>query len=154
MSRQEALAAASDYGALSTAMGFTEDDAASMSMNLVKLAGDLASFHNLSTEETERALRAVFTGEYEPLKDLGVIINETRLKQEGLTRGLIHGKEQLTQQQKVWLSYQLVLKDTAKAQGDLNRTGDGFANQQRELQARLADLKVEIGNNLLPLFNR
>ena len=46
-SEQQALEAASTLGNLFTAMGVTGDAAADMSMELVELASDLASFNNI-----------------------------------------------------------------------------------------------------------
>jgi len=38
-----------------------------MSIELTKLAADMASFYNVSQEEIATSLQAVFTGESEPL---------------------------------------------------------------------------------------
>jgi hypothetical protein len=46
----------------------------------------------------------------------------------------------------------LILKDTALAQGDFERTSGGFANQMRILKASLSDAATEIGLILLPYF--
>ena len=59
-----------------------------MSIILVQLAADLGSFNNLPTADVLEKLRAGLTGESEPLKSLGININETMIKQEALNLGL------------------------------------------------------------------
>jgi hypothetical protein len=55
--------------------------------------------------------------------------------------------------QKAQAVYQLIVKQTALAQGDFSRTSDGAANQQKILTARFSDLRAEIGLQLLPVFS-
>ncbi|MFR5151603.1 MAG: hypothetical protein ACLTER_20675 [Ruminococcus sp.] len=50
-----------------------------MGASLTKLAGDVASFYNLSQDEAYTKLKSVFTGETESLKDLGVVMTQTAL---------------------------------------------------------------------------
>jgi murein DD-endopeptidase MepM/ murein hydrolase activator NlpD len=64
---------------------------------------------------------------------------------------LIAGKvPKLTDAQKVQARYSLILKDSALANGDFERTGDKLANQQRKLSANIKEVEVEIGTALMP----
>jgi hypothetical protein len=123
-----------------------------MSVTLLALAADLASFNNTPIEEAIIALRSGLSGEAEPLKRFGVAINDVRLKQEALNMGLYDGKGALDITAKTQAAYALILKDTNLAQGDFARTSDGFANQMRILQASLSDAATEVGLVLLPYF--
>jgi hypothetical protein len=123
-----------------------------MSITLVQLAADLASFNNTPIEEAIVALRSGLSGEAEPLKRFGVAINDVRLKQEALNMGLYDGKGALDITAKTQAAYALILKDTNLAQGDFARTSEGFANQMRILQASLSDAATEVGLVLLPYF--
>lgn len=58
----EALDMAALFGDMSTSMGMTTDQAASMSTNLVGLAGDMASFKNIRQDVAATALKSIFTG--------------------------------------------------------------------------------------------
>jgi len=89
MSQQEALAAAGTYGNLMVSMGLTEEQSAGMSMELVQLAGDLASFNNMEPTEALDKLRAGLTGESEPLKALGVNMDQATLKAKAMEMGLL-----------------------------------------------------------------
>jgi hypothetical protein len=152
ISKQAALEAAGTYGNLFQAFGVGREQAANMSVTLVQLASDLASFNNTSVEDAIQALRSGLSGETEPLKRFGVALNDVRLKQEALNLGLYSGKGNLDVAAKSQAAYALILKDTALAQGDFARTSDGAANQQRILAAQFQNIRAEIGTALLPVF--
>jgi hypothetical protein len=152
ITKQAALEASGTFGNLIQAFGIGEGQAANMSITLVQLAADLASFNNTPIEEAIVALRSGLSGEAEPLKRFGVAINDVRLKQEALNMGLYDGKGALDITAKTQAAYALILKDTNLAQGDFARTSEGFANQMRILQASLSDAATEVGLVLLPYF--
>lgn len=151
-SRQQALEAAGTFGNLFTAMKIGQPQAADMSKTLVGLAGDLASFNNVSPEEALEALRSGLTGETEPLKRFGVNMNEATLKAKAMELGLSDGKGVLDANAKAQAAYALILEQTGTAQGDFARTSSGLANQQRILAAQWTNLKATIGNAFLPLL--
>ncbi len=151
MSKNEALAAAGTYGNLFVSMGLADDASAQMSTSLVQLAGDLASFNNMGTDEVLEKLRAGLTGESEPLKTLGVNINEVIIKEKALALGLTKTTTgTLPAAIKAQAAYALIFEQTATAQGDFARTSGGLANQQRILKANLANTAATIGTALLP----
>lgn len=151
ISRREALAYTSAMGSVLVASGVNEKKAAKLSLTYTQLAADMASFNNTSVEEASAALQASLTGEFEMLKKYGVVINDARLEQEALAQGVKKSGATWTAAQKRQLSYSIVMRDTAKAQGDFSRTSDGLANQQKILAARTEDLKGSIGAGLLPV---
>lgn len=150
LSKNAALEATSLFGDMGTAMGLTTGDAAEMSMNLAGLAGDLSSFKNIDIETAMNALKGVFTGETESLKGLGVIMNQTNLKEFADGLGLVY--DEMSQTELVNLRYNYVLEATKNAQGDYARTSDGTANSIRTLQATVSNLAAELGSALLPII--
>jgi len=154
MSRQEALAAAATYGNLFTALGLTEEQSAGMSMEMVQLASDLASFNNIDPTVALDKLRAGLTGETEPLKSLGINLNQDAIKAEAMAEGLMGINDEMTPAIKAQASYRLILKQSVKAQGDFERTSQGLANQQRITTAVFKDLKITLGTALLPMVNK
>lgn len=151
MSKNEALAAAGTYGNLFRAMGMTEVTSADMSTSLVTLAGDLASFNNMDPTEVMDKLRAGLSGESEPLKSLGVNINDVIIKEKARELGLYSGSGALDASSKAQAVYALVLEQTSLAQGDFARTSEGLANSQRIMKAELADAAAKLGTQLLPI---
>ena len=154
MTREEALAATGTYGNLFRSMQIGEEASADMSMGLVELAADLASFNNMDPGVVLEKLRAGLTGETEPLKALGVNLNQATIEARALEMGLWDGEGAITAAAKAQASYALVMEQTALAQGDFARTSDGLANQQRILKATFGDLRARIGTALLPVITK
>jgi len=73
-SRYELRASAADFGAVTKALGFTEDSAADMSAAALTMAVDLGAFHNLPTEDVANRIQKALTGETESMKALGIVI--------------------------------------------------------------------------------
>ena len=151
MSANAALTAAGTYGNLFRSMGIGEGKSAELSTNLVTLAGDLASFNNMDPTEVLDKLRAGLTGEAEPLKALGVNINEAIIKEKALELGLYSGKGALDAAAKAQAAYALIIEQTSLAQGDFERTSGGLANQQRIAAANIENIKAKLGTGLLPI---
>lgn len=147
-----ALDMAAMFGDMGTSMGLTTQEAANMSTSMVGLAGDLASFKNIKIEEATTALAAVFTGETESLKRLGIVMTEANLKQFALTQGITKNIKEMTQAEKTTLRYQFVMQSSANAQGDFARTQGGAANQMRIFTESLKELGANFGQVLLPAF--
>lgn len=137
---------------MTTSMGLAEDNALKMSKGITLLTEDMASFYNLSSEEAFNKLRAGLTGETEPLKALGILVDENTIKQVAYQHGIAQTGAELTQQQKVLARYVAILKQTGNAQGDLARTIDSPANQLRILKNQVVQLGMAFGNLLLPVI--
>ena len=149
-----ALDMAAMFGDMGTSMGLTTQQAAAMSTSMVGLAGDLASFKNIQIEEATTALAAVFTGETESLKRLGIVMTEANLKQFALTQGITKNIKEMTQAEKTTLRYQYVIASTGNAQGDFARTQDGAANQMRIFTESIKEIGANLGQILLPAFTK
>ena len=134
---------------MSKAMGLTDKQSLQLSENLTKRAFDLASLRNLKIEDAFTKITAALSGESEPLKRLGFIINETTTKNFAMTNGIIKQGEELTETQKVMARYGLIMKLTADAQNDLAKTADQPANQLRLLKERFKTAAAETGNAVL-----
>jgi len=140
------------FNVMFNSMGLGEKAAYQMSISLSTLAQDMASFYNLSSEEAFQKLQAGISGETEPLKRLGILINETTVKTFALSKGLITEGQDMSETQKVIARYLLIMEQTKNAQGDLARTMDSPANMARRQQARLEELAITMGQKLLPTF--
>lgn len=151
MSKGAALEAVGTFGAFLTAMGQTPGEAQKLSMSMVQLASDMASFNNASPEEVLLALRSGLSGEAEPLKRFGVALSDTAVKAKAMELGLMGVGNELTEQEKIQARYAIIMEQTATAQGDFARTSGGHANQMRILKASLSDISTEFGAMLLPV---
>lgn len=137
------------YGSMASAFGFAEGEAYDMATTLAGLSGDVASFYNISQDEAYTKLKAVFSGETEALKDLGIVMTQSALDAYALSNGFGKTVQQMTEAEKVSLRYSFVLDQLGNAQGDFTRTQDSWANQVRILQLRFDSLKATIGQGLI-----
>ena len=137
------------FGAMSKSFGFTTEAAYDQAAALTGLAGDVASFYNLTTDEAYTKLKSVFTGETESLKELGVVMTQTALDEYALQKGMGKTTSQMSEQEKVALRLAFVQDRLATASGDFARTSDGWANQTRVLALRFDALKASIGQGLI-----
>lgn len=140
------------FGAMANAFGFSEKESYKMSTALTGLAGDVASFYNISQDEAFTKLKSVFSGETETLKDLGIVMTQTALDQYALANGFGKTTSAMTEQEKVALRYAFVQQQLQNATGDFSRTSDQWANQIRILSLQFDSLKASIGQGLITLF--
>ena len=140
------------FGAMANAFGFSEKESYKMSTALTGLAGDVASFYNISQDEAFTKLKSVFSGETETLKDLGIVMTQTALDQYALANGFGKTTSAMTEQEKVALRYAFVQQRLQNATGDFSRTSDQWANQIRILSLQFDSLKASIGQGLINLF--
>lgn len=151
LAKSAVLEATGTFGNLFKSVGLGSDAVLTMSEGVVQLAADLASFNNVDPAEALEKLRAGLVGEAEPLRTLGVNLNEAAVAQEALRLGLAKSKDEISEAAKMQARYSLILLQTKDAQGDFARTSDGMANAQRIITASFKDIGDAIGTRLLPL---
>ena len=152
MSEKVAKEYMGQFGAMSKAFVNTEQMAYDQAAALTGLAGDVASFYNMSTDEAFSKLKAVYTGETEGLKSLGVVMTQTALEEYAVQKGIGKTISAMSEQEKVALRLSFVQDKLAGASGDFVRTADGWANQTRVLSLRFDALKASIGQGLINIL--
>lgn len=138
-------------GAMLKSSGLTTSAAQEMSMALTGLAGDIASFYNLDTDEAFQKIRSGISGETEPLKQLGINMSVANLEAYALSKGITKSYNAMSQAEQALLRYNYLLSVTTDAQGDFARTSGSFANQIRILQLNFDQLRIAVGNALIPI---
>lgn len=144
---------AGSMGAMLDSMGIADDQTADMSLALVGLAGDMASFYNLDHETAWEKIRSGISGETEPLKQLGINMSVANLEAFALSQGIEKAYSEMTAAEQATLRYNYLMETTANAQGDFAKTSDSYANQQRILSLQFENLATNIGQFLLPNLN-
>lgn len=133
------------FQAMGIAMGFTQEKMSDMSIELTKLAGDMASFYNVESDVVAEDLEAVFTGQTRPLRQYGLDLTEATLNEWAMKRGIDANLDSMSQAQKMLLRYQYVMENTQMAQGDFVKTQMTWANQTRILKQNFQALGGVIG---------
>lgn len=142
----------STLGAMMKSSGLAGKEIVGMSTDLAGLAADMASFYNLDFETAFEKIRSGISGETEPLKQLGINMSVANLEAFALAQGLEKTFSEMTQGEQVMLRYQYMMQATADAQGDFEKTSDGFANAQRRIQSSLESIKTSVGKLLIEPF--
>nr|DAN97692.1 MAG TPA: minor tail protein [Caudoviricetes sp.] len=140
------------FGAMAKSFGFSEKAAYDMGSTLTGLAGDVASFYNISQDEAYTKLKSVFTGETETLKDLGIVMTQNALDAYAMANGYGKVTKDMSEAEKVALRYAFVQSQLTAATGDFARTSGSWANQVRLLSLQFESLKATIGQGLINLF--
>ncbi len=154
LAQQTALDTAALFGDMATSMGINSQQAAQMSMRLTQLGADLASFKNMSSEQTTNALSGIFTGQSLALTNLGVVMNEANLLEYAHSIGIRKKMKDMTQAEKVMLRYRFVLDRTKNSHGDYLKTLQGAANQQRSFGESIKNLQADLGMEVLPYYTK
>lgn len=154
-STQQALDASATFATFGKAAGLSGSALGDFAKQNTALASDLASFNNTSPEEAIQAIGSALRGEAEPIRKYGILLDDATLRNQALKMGLISSvKDALTPANKTLAAQAAILAQTGDAQGDFARTSDGLANSSRIMSAKMADMKTEIGQGLLPIVLR
>lgn len=152
MSELMAKKIASRFQAMGIAMGLTQKRMSGMSIELTKLAADMASFYNVSQEEVAKSLQSIFTGETEPMRKYGLDLSQTTLKEWALNNGLNANIKSMSIAQKTMLRYQYVMASSAQVMGDFARTSGSWHNQLVLLTGSFQTLGSIVGGTLINAF--
>ena len=125
------------------------DKAAEMSMSLVELAGDLASFYDMSVDEAMTKIQAGLAGMNRPLRSLGINLSVANLQQHALTMGITESWKSMDQATQMLVRYDYLMNAAQYASGDFARTSQTFANQVRLLSLNFQVLGATIGQGLI-----
>ncbi len=150
MSQQEYLDSAKSLGVYAKAAGLSGEAMTAFGMDTIGAAADLASFHNADPTEVLDAIKAGLTGETEPLKRFGIMMNEASVQAKAMEMGLVGANGEISEENKILARQQIIMEQLGPASGDFAKTSEGLANQQRILKARLKDVSAQFGKFLLP----
>jgi hypothetical protein len=152
MSELSAKQFASRFQAMGTALDIPQGQMAKMSIRLTELAGDMASFYDVSQEDIAKSLQSVFSGTTAPMRRYGIDLTQATLKEWALKQGLDADISSMSQAQKAMLRYQYVLAHTTNITGDFKRTQDSWHNQVTLLRENFKALGAVVGSGLINAF--
>lgn len=142
----------STFMAMGKSMVGDMETASNMALNLTARAADMSSFYNKSIEETSTALKSIYTGETESLKEYGVVMTQVNLQEFARQQGINKSIQAMTQAEKVQLQYAYVMEQTSLAAGDFAKTSDSWANQTRVLSEQFKELLGILGSGLITVL--
>ena len=142
----------STFMAMAKGMGIASSYASDMAVSLTGLSADMSSFYNISQDVTSTALKSIFTGETETLKQFGIVMTEINLQEFAYAQGLNKKISAMTQAEKVQLRYNYIMKQTSLAQGDFANNSTSWANQTRIASEKFKQILSNIGTVLVKVL--
>ena len=100
--------------------------ASSFSESNMELAANMAAFFHTSPQDAMSAIESGYGGMYRELKQYGVVIGETQVKQEAQTLGLYNGTGALTEHARILATNQLIMQQTSETSGYFARSYSRF----------------------------
>lgn len=152
MSRLMAYQTGSTFMSMGKSMIENSEDAKNMALSLTKLTANMSSFFNVSHDLASIALKSIYTGETETLKQYGVVMTEVNLKQFAMEQGITKAYSAMSQSEKVMLRYQYVMNQLSYIGDDFIDTQDSWANQTRILSEQWKEFLTIIGNGLITVL--
>lgn len=152
ISRLEAYQTGSTFMAMGKSMLTSSQDAKDMALNLTKLSANMASFFNTSNKYAAIALKSIYTGETETLKQYGVVMTEVNLKQFALAQGISKSYDEMSQSERVMLRYQYVMQQLGYIGDDFIDTQDSWANQTRVLKEQWKEFLGVLGTGIITVL--
>jgi hypothetical protein len=148
----EAQQLISVFGSVAQGIGFTQSESADLSSELFNLAGDIASFNNITAGAAPvlQAFRSALVGEREALKTYGIAITEAEVQTKAFEQTGKTSAEALTRQEKALATTALIFERSSVQQGNAAREAAGFAAQTLIARSATQELREELGEELLP----
>ena len=140
------------FNSLIEGFGIASDEAYIMSKNLTQLSYDMASFYNLPIDQAMQKLKSGISGEIEPMRAIGVALDQATLQETAYTLGIKQRVSEMTRAQKTQLLYYQIMTKTANAQTDMGRTLISPANALRTVKEQFTILARAIGNIFIPIL--
>jgi len=148
----EAQQLISVFGSVAQGIGFTQEESADLSSELFDLAGDIASFNNITAGAAPvlQAFRSALVGEREALKTYGIAITEAEVQTKAFEQTGKDSADALTRQEKALATSALIFERSSVQQGNAAREAAGFAAQTLIARSATQELREELGEELLP----
>lgn len=153
LSEAQAKQSATVIGAFLQNYGFSVDQAADKSMELVNLGADLAAMFGGTVPDAVGALSAALRGEFNPIERYGVSLRVATIEAHALEMGLAKTKSEIDQNAKMLATLDLITKQTSSAHGQFARELDTVAGKEAVLNAELENSKALFGQSLAPAKN-
>lgn len=134
-----------------TALGVDAEQSLAIVDALQRRSLDIGAFRDVSDAEAFRAVISGITGETEPLKRFGIVVNETAVKAELLRMGFKGNAEQASEAAKVVARANIVLRQSAEMHGQVAREASTLTEQEKRARVAFVQAAEDLGSRFLPV---
>jgi hypothetical protein len=137
-------------GSIVQGMGASQRESARFSQQMLTLAGDLQSFHNVPIQDTFAAIKSGLVGAWEPMDRLGIVLRQVDVDARAMADTGKKTATELTALEKASAALALMLERAGPATGNLDATQNSLQNTTRRLRAEFTDWVTGIAQRALP----
>lgn len=138
-------------GGVLAGLGVQGEQALTIIDQLQRRALDLAAFRDVADGEAFQAVISGITGETEPLKRFGIVVNETATKAELLSLGFKGNAQQAPEAAKAIARANLILAKSAEIHGQVAREANNLTEQEKRTRAEFTRAAEQFGQQFLPV---
>ena len=152
LSLSEAAKASTFIGSVLKQSGFSIEQTADLTEELVSLGADLALTYGYDVQEALLGMTALFRGEYDPIEKFGVAMKQSEIDAEKLARGmggLTGAAERFADQQ---IRVEFLMERASDALGAVDRQQNNLTVQQNALNASFNNMRDTVATGLLPVL--
>ena len=148
LSQVDAARASTFLGSVLKQSGFTMEETANQTKNLVGLASDLAATYGYDVSEALTGMTALFRGEYDPIEKFGVAMKQAEVNALLAARGQNKLTGAALRQATAQARLDILYQRSQDAQGAFARQSDSLFVKQKQLSASFDNLKASLGASL------
>lgn len=126
------------------------EDYADQAESLIGIGADLSAMFGGTTKEAVEALNAAMRGESDPIERYAISLNETAVNAKLAADGMGGLKGAALDQAKAQARLELIMEQSADAQGAFAREADTAAGASARTTAQFENMRAELGTKLLP----
>lgn len=153
LSEREFREATTSIGGQLKRMTGDVDLAAEQSIELTKVASDLAATYGGTTAEAVSALGSAFRGEADPAERFNLNLKIGAVNAKAVELGLAATTNEVDDNARAQATLALIMEQSADAQGQFARESDSAAGSMQIAKAEMENASAEIGAALLPLVS-
>ena len=144
------------FGLISSGAGMADDEIVNFSDTMVKASVDMGSMFNEDPNVIADAWASAARGSYEPIQKYLPQMSGTYLLEYAKMNGIVDENTSTLDANTRALAIQAIAidEDINPAIDDFSETSDGLANQQKILAAQFDNMKIAIGQKLLPAVTK
>jgi hypothetical protein len=152
LSLNEAAKASTFIGSVLKQSGFSIEETADLTEDLVSLGADLALTYGYDVQEALLGMTALFRGEYDPIEKFGVAMKQSEIDAEKAARGLdglTGAAERFADQQ---IRVEFLMERASDALGQVERESQSLTVQQNRMNAAFNNLRDIAAQELIPVM--
>lgn len=139
---------------LGNSAGIASEKLTTMSQGMTQLTYDLASLWDMPFQDVADKLQSGLSGVTSAVRSMGIDISRTAADAWLLENGFSATYNQLTRNNKMLVIYNMLMENTATAQGDLARSALQPANMLRILQEQTTIAARQLGAAFFPVLTK